>query len=104
MAAETRREYFIGLDMGTSSVGWAVTDPEYNIIKKAGKALWGVRLFDEASTAKDRRLHRAARRRTQRRAHRIDLLQELFAPEISIAENKKLFYPKKGVAFCFFVC
>ena len=83
MAAETRREYFIGLDMGTSSVGWAVTDPEYNIIKKAGKALWGVRLFDEASTAKDRRLHRAARRRTQRRAHRIDLLQELFAPEIS---------------------
>ena len=29
MAAETRREYFIGLDMGISSVGWAVTDPEY---------------------------------------------------------------------------
>lgn len=83
MAAAKKREYFIGLDMGTSSVGWAVTDPEYNIIKKAGRALWGIRLFDEASTAKDRRLHRAARRRTQRRAHRIDLLQELFAPEVS---------------------
>lgn len=83
MAAAKKREYFIGLDMGTSSVGCAVTDPEYNIIKKAGRALWGIRLFDEASTAKDRRLHRAARRRTQRRAHRIDLLQELFAPEVS---------------------
>lgn len=38
--------YYIGLDIGTNSVGWAVTDPEYNIIRKNGKSLWGVRLFD----------------------------------------------------------
>ena len=28
------RDYFIGLDIGTDSVGWAVTDPEYHIQKK----------------------------------------------------------------------
>ena len=30
-------EYYVGLDMGTGSVGWAVTDPSYNIIKRHGK-------------------------------------------------------------------
>lgn len=34
-------DYFLGLDMGTGSLGWAVTDPEYEIVKKHGKALWG---------------------------------------------------------------
>ena len=79
---KTNQEYYIGLDMGTSSMGWAVTDPKYEIIKKHGKALWGIRLFDEAKTAAERRMHRIARRMTERRAHRIDLLQELFSQEI----------------------
>ena len=35
------QKYYVGLDMGTASVGWAVTDDKYNIIKKHGKALWG---------------------------------------------------------------
>lgn len=76
------KNYFIGLDMGTTSVGWAATDENYEIIKKNGKALWGIRLFDEAQTAEDRRMHRIARRRIERRSRRIDLLQELFAQEI----------------------
>lgn len=76
------KNYFIGLDMGTTSVGWAVTDENYEIIKKNGKALWGIRLFDEAQTAEDRRMHRIARRRIERRSRRIDLLQELFAQKI----------------------
>ena len=76
------KNYFIGLDMGTTSVGWAATDENYEIIKKNGKALWGIRLFDEAQTAADRRMHRIARRRIERRSRRIDLLQELFAQEI----------------------
>ena len=46
-------EYYIGLDMGTGSVGWAVTDPTYNIIKRHGKALWGIRLFESAKTAEE---------------------------------------------------
>ena len=35
-----QEKYYLGLDMGTSSVGWAVTDDQYEIIKKHGKALW----------------------------------------------------------------
>ena len=27
------KEYFLGLDIGTGSVGWAVTDTQYNLIK-----------------------------------------------------------------------
>ena len=68
--------------MGSNSDGWAVADTQGNIIKKNGKALWGIRLFDEAQTAQDRRMHRTARRRIERRSRRIDLLQELFAQEI----------------------
>ena len=44
-------EYYMGLDMGTSSVGWAVTDEKYNLIKKRGKDMWGIREFEEADTA-----------------------------------------------------
>lgn len=76
------KNYFVGLDMGTASVGWAVTDENYEIIKKNGKALWGIRLFEEAQTAAERRMHRISRRRIERRSRRIDLLQELFAQEI----------------------
>lgn len=79
---EEIKKIFIGLDMGTTSVGWAATDENYEVIKKNGKALWGIRLFDEAQTAEDRRMHRIARRRIERRSRRIDLLQELFAQEI----------------------
>ena len=27
-----QKDYYLGLDMGTSSVGWAVTDMEYNLL------------------------------------------------------------------------
>lgn len=76
------KNYYIGLDIGTNSVGWAVTDEKYSVIRKKGKKLWGVRLFDTALTAKDRRLKRNTRRRYLRRRQRISLLQELFAPII----------------------
>lgn len=77
-----REKYYLGLDMGTSSVGWAVTDSQYEIVKKHGKALWGIRLFEQANTAEERRAFRTARRRIERRKNRIALLQELFAEEI----------------------
>lgn len=76
-------EYFIGLDIGTSSVGWAVTNEKYELIKFNGKRMWGARLFNEASTSEDRRLHRSNRRRVQRRANRIRLLEEIFNDEVS---------------------
>ena len=77
------QEYYLGLDMGTGSVGWAVTDPEYHVLRKHGKALWGVRLFESASTAEERRMFRTSRRRLDRRNWRIEILQEIFAEEIS---------------------
>lgn len=80
------RDYYLGLDLGTGSVGWAVTDPEYNILKKNGKALWGVRLFDGAQTAEARRINRTSRRRLARRNWRIKLLQELFSEEIAAVD------------------
>lgn len=74
--------YYLGLDMGTGSVGWAATDREYRVERKHGKALWGVRLFESANTAEERRGFRTSRRRLDRRNWRIRLLQELFAEEI----------------------
>lgn len=78
-----KQEYYIGIDAGTNSVGWAVTTPDYTVVKKHGKALWGVRLFEEASTAEKRRMARTARRRHDRQIYRQALLRELFGEEIA---------------------
>lgn len=77
------QDYFLGLDMGTGSLGWAVTNDQYQVLRHHGKSLWGVRLFESANTAEERRMHRTARRNLDRRGWRIQLLQELFAEEIS---------------------
>lgn len=78
-----RNEYYLGLDMGTGSTGWAVTDMEYNLRRKYGKDLWGVRLFETADTAEERRVFRCARRRLDRRNQRIQMLQEIFSEAIT---------------------
>lgn len=77
-----KKGYFLGLDMGTNSVGWAVTDAEYHVLKAKGKDLWGIREFDEAQTSADRRTHRVSRRRRQREQVRIGLLKSYFDEEI----------------------
>ena len=77
------KDYYLGLDIGTGSVGWAVTDENYNICKYKKRAMWGIRLFAGANTAADRRLKRGVRRRLSRKKQRIDLLQEIFAEEIN---------------------
>lgn len=73
-------KYFVGLDMGTSSVGWAVTDEHYHLLRRKGKDLWGARLFDEAKTSAARRVSRVSRRRLARQRARIGWLKELFRP------------------------
>ncbi len=78
-----RTEYYLGLDMGTGSTGWAVTNQNYELLKAHGKTLWGVRLFENAKTAADRRTHRISRRRLDRQQARIQLLQEIFDDEIA---------------------
>ena len=76
------KQFYLGLDIGTSSVGWAVTDTNYKLIKKKGKNLWGVRLFEEGKSAADRRVFRTNRRRLERQKQRVQWLQEIFGPEI----------------------
>lgn len=78
----SKKDYFLGLDLGTSSVGWAVTDDRYKLQRFNKKDMWGTRLFEEAKTAEVRRVHRSSRRRYQRKRKRISILQELFAEEI----------------------
>lgn len=77
------KDYYLGIDAGTNSCGFALTDENYNIIYKNKKPLSGVRLFDEAQTAKDRRVFRSNRRRLLRRKERINLLRSLFEEEIN---------------------
>ena len=82
------KTWYLGLDIGSASVGWAATDTEYKIIRKNKKRLWGVRLFEEATTAEDRRGYRSSRRRLARRKWRLNLLEELFASKVKkVDEN-----------------
>ncbi|MDY5875268.1 MAG: type II CRISPR RNA-guided endonuclease Cas9 [Bacilli bacterium] len=79
-----KKEYNIGLDIGTTSVGWSVVEANnQKVMRKGNKALWGVRLFEEATTAEARRTARSTRRRYDRRRERIKLLQEEFSEEIN---------------------
>lgn len=90
--------YSIGLDIGTNSVGWAVIDNDYHLLKHKSKNMWGVRLFEEGATAKDRRLSRGSRRRLKRRKQRIALLKELIG-EIVLEKDQNFFMRlEKGYA------
>lgn len=81
------KKYYVGLDIGTNSVGWAVTNPSYHLERFHKKDMWGIRLFEQADTASDRRAKRTNRRRGERRRQRIQLLQELFAEEMAKVDN-----------------
>lgn len=83
MSIHMAKNYYLGFDIGTNSIGWATTDEEYNLLKARGSDFWGTYLFDEAQTAESRRMNRTSRRRYARRRQRIKLLQELFAEEIA---------------------
>lgn len=72
----------MGLDLGTGSVGWAVTDTEYNLLKINRKFAWGSVLFDTSKGAEEKRLKRCNRRRYKREKERIVLLQQIFDEEI----------------------
>lgn len=76
------KKFLMGLDLGTNSVGWCVTDENNKIVRKNGKSLWGSRLFEAASDASSRRANRSSRRRIARRKQRVDLLRAMFKEEI----------------------
>lgn len=82
-------KFYLGMDIGTNSVGMACTDETYRLLRAKGRDLWAVRLFDEAKTAEERRAARTLRRRYQRRRQRIEWLQAIFAP---LMEGDPLFF------------
>ena len=49
-------DYYAGIDSGSNSCGWAVTDENYNLLRFKGKDMWGARLFNCANDASKRRL------------------------------------------------
>ncbi len=97
------KNYFLGLDIGTESIGWAVTDELYNLDKVRGQLFWGTYLFDKANSKEKRRTFRSARRRLARVRQRLNILQGLFADEIAKVDptffirlnNSKLFLEDK---------
>lgn len=76
-------DYILGLDIGTNSCGWAVTDKKNNLLKLRGKTALGSHLFEEGHSAADRRGFRTTRRRLKRRKWRLGLLEEIFAEEMA---------------------
>ena len=91
-----KQEYFIGLDIGTDSVGYAVTDNRYNLIKYKGEPMWGSHLFDAASQSAERRSFRTARRRLDRRQQRVCMVDAIFASEVGKVDDH--FYIRKKEA------
>lgn len=77
------KNYYLGLDLGSNSVGWAATDENYNFLRLKGKTAWGARIFSEAKDCKERRTYRSNKRRLARRKYRLVLLKQLFAEEMT---------------------
>lgn len=89
---QNQKNYYIGLDIGTNSVGYAVTNTDYSLCRRNSEPMWGVTLFDAAELRTERRGYRSARRRLKRRKQRIMLLKEIFSREIAKVDPQ--FYNK----------
>ncbi len=82
------KKLYLGLDIGTDSVGYAVTNESYDLMRFHGQDAWGSVVFDAASLNDERRGYRSARRRLDRRQQRVQLVSELFSREISNIDSR----------------
>lgn len=94
-----KKAYYLGLDIGTDSVGYAVTNENYDLMKFRGEPVWGTTTFEGAATAEVRRMSRGARRRNERRRQRTQLLAEIFAPEICAIDPNFFIRRKESALF-----
>lgn len=103
------KDYRIGLDIGTNSIGWSVIGLHFDHVsrryEKEGIIDFGVRMFDKAeipktgaSLAEPRRLARSSRRRLNRRSQRkYDIRKLLVAHSVvSQVELDKLYPLPQG--------
>lgn len=37
-----KENYYVGLDIGTNSIGYAVTDEHFNLLKYKGEPMWAM--------------------------------------------------------------
>ncbi|MCL1929685.1 type II CRISPR RNA-guided endonuclease Cas9 [Candidatus Saccharibacteria bacterium] len=93
-------KYSLGLDIGTTSVGWAVVNLDENRIEDLG-----VRIFEKPENPKDgkslaepRRTARSTRRRLRRRRQRLNYLKEFFIDNklLSAEQIEEILTPHKG--------
>lgn len=84
------KKYSLGLDIGTSSVGWAILDLDKERIHDLG-----VRVFERPedpqngdSLAKPRRDARSARRRLKRRRQRLNHLKQFFIDQNILTKDR----------------
>lgn len=94
-----RKNYYVGLDIGTNSVGYAVTDKEYHLLKHGGEPMWGSHIFEEGKTAQERRAFRTGRRRNDRKKQRVALVSEIFAPEIAKVDPRFFIRRRESALF-----
>lgn len=80
--------YYLGLDIGTDSVGCAATDERYQLLRYKGEPIWVSHLFDPALQCADRRSYRTARRRLDRKQQRVRLVDEIFAKEVGKIDER----------------
>ncbi len=64
---EINKTWYLGLDMGTNSVGWAVTDENYNLLRAKGKDCGGLENLMRQKTAATRRSFRTSEEATKRK-------------------------------------
>lgn len=81
------KDYVIGIDIGTNSIGWAVLNMDYTLMKLKHHNAWGAFLFSDGKTAKDRRLARSARTHYRRRTLRIEELQMLMGEDVLAVDD-----------------
>ncbi|MGT2753563.1 type II CRISPR RNA-guided endonuclease Cas9 [Streptococcus ovis] len=107
--AKFNQKYSIGLDIGVSSVGYAVVTEDHKVPsfkfrvfgetekKYIKKNLIGSTIFESAEPAQDTRLFRTSSRRLERRNNRIKYLREIFKEEIDKVD--KNFYRRLDETF-----
>lgn len=83
-----KQNYYLGLDVGTNSVGYAVTDEQYHLLKFKGEPMWGSHVFEDGDQCAERRGFRTGRRRLDRRQQRVRLVQEIFAKEVAAVDDR----------------
>lgn len=71
MSSQLKKDYVLGVDLGTTNVGITAIDDKFNIIKYKNQKEQQVNVFDKAQTAEKRRSFRSSRRNLNHKQARL---------------------------------